>query len=153
VVQAHRPPVSGHYRPQYLYRSKAFDTNPNDDSLLIGSEEVTNERTVHLNAIGITKAIQAQRGSSVTEILQNTHDSIRAQDAIPLINHPNFRWAFTASEIASIASQVRRIQSRNDAAHIVSRVFSSSFEAKFFKTETCMDVGEKLYRAWRQSSY
>jgi hypothetical protein len=52
-----------------------------------------------------------------------------------------------AVEIASIAIQISRIQSRNDATHAVSRVFSSSFEAKRFKPESCVDVGEKLYLA------
>jgi hypothetical protein len=84
----------------------AFDTNPNDNFLLIGGEEVTNQKTVHLNAIGITKAIPAQPGSSITEILQNSIDSIRAQGAIPLINHPNFRWAFTAREMLPLKGAV-----------------------------------------------
>jgi hypothetical protein len=77
----------------------AFDTNPNDNFLLIGAEEVTNEKTVHVNAIGISKVIPAQRGSTVTELLQGSIDAIRAQGAIPLINHPNFRWAFTTKEM------------------------------------------------------
>jgi hypothetical protein len=84
----------------------AFDTNPTDNFLLIGGEEVTNDKTVHLNAIGIAKTIGAQRGSSVTEIIQNTIDSIRAQGAVPLINHPNFRWAFTASEMLPLKGAV-----------------------------------------------
>ncbi len=84
----------------------AFDTNPNDEFLLIGGEEVTNERVVHLNAIGITRAIPAQRGSSVTEILQNSIDSIRAQDAVPLINHPNFLWALTANDMLPLKGAV-----------------------------------------------
>jgi hypothetical protein len=77
----------------------ALDTNPNDNFLLVGAEEVTNEKTVHVNAIGITKVVPAQRGSTVTEILQASIDAIRAQGAVALINHPNFRWAFTASEM------------------------------------------------------
>ena len=77
----------------------AFDTNVNDNFLLIGAEEVTNDKTVHVNAIGITNAIPVQPGSTVTEILQASIDAVRAQGAVPLINHPNFRWAFTASEM------------------------------------------------------
>jgi hypothetical protein len=76
-----------------------FDTNQADNFLLIGAEEVTNAKTVHVNAIGITKVVPPQRGSTVTEILQSSIDAIRAQGALPLINHPNFRWAFTASEM------------------------------------------------------
>ncbi len=84
----------------------AFDTNPNDNFLLIGAEEVTNEKTVHVNAIGITKAIPEQSGSTVTELLQSSIDAIRAQGAVPLINHPNFRWAFTASEMLPLKGAV-----------------------------------------------
>ena len=76
-----------------------FDSNPNDNFLLLGAEEVTNDKTVHVNAIGITKVVPPQQGLSVTAILQASIDAIRAQDGVPLVNHPNFRWAFTASEM------------------------------------------------------
>jgi hypothetical protein len=76
-----------------------FDTNPNDGFLLIGGEEVTNSRTVHVNAIGISRVVPVQQGSTVTEILQASIDAIRGQGGLPLINHPNFGWAFTATEM------------------------------------------------------
>jgi hypothetical protein len=50
-------------------------------------------------------------------------------------------------EIASVASQLSRIQSSKDAAYVVSRVFSSNFEPHLFKPEACADVGEKLFKA------
>jgi predicted metal-dependent phosphoesterase TrpH len=80
----------------------AFDTNPNDNFLLIGAEEVTNEKTVHVNAIGISKVILPKTGPTPTDILQANIDAIRAQGAVPLINHPNFRWAFTAREMLAL---------------------------------------------------
>jgi hypothetical protein len=83
-----------------------FDTNQADNFLLIGAEEVTNDKTVHVNAIGISAAVPPQQGSTVTEILQASIDAIRAQGAIPLINHPNFRWAFTASEMLPLKRAV-----------------------------------------------
>jgi hypothetical protein len=83
-----------------------FDTNPVDNFLLIGAEEVTNEKTVHVNAIGIHKVVPPQSGSTVTEILQSSIDAIRAEGAIPLINHPNFRWAFTAKEMLPLKNAV-----------------------------------------------
>ncbi len=76
-----------------------FDTNPNDNFLLIGGEEVTNPMTVHVNAIGVKRLIPAQKGATVTEVLQASIDAIRAEGGIPLINHPNFRWAFTAKDM------------------------------------------------------
>ena len=83
-----------------------FDTNPVDNFLLIGAEEVTNEKTVHVNAIGIQKVVPPQTGSTVPEILQASIDAIGAQGAIPLINHPNFRWAFTAKEMLPLKNAV-----------------------------------------------
>ena len=74
--------------------------------LLLGAEEVTNEKTVHVNAIGISRVIPAQRGSTVTELLQASIDAIRAQGAVALINHPNFRWAFTASDMLPLKGPV-----------------------------------------------
>jgi len=76
-----------------------FDSNPNDNFLLLGAEEVTNDKTVHVNAIGITRTIPPQPGVTVTDILQTSIDAIRAQSGVALINHPNFRWAFTATEM------------------------------------------------------
>jgi hypothetical protein len=76
-----------------------FDTNPNDNFLLIGAEEVTNPLTVHVNAIGVKRVIPAQKGETVTAILQANIDAIRAEGGIPLINHPNFRWAFTEKDM------------------------------------------------------
>jgi predicted metal-dependent phosphoesterase TrpH len=76
-----------------------LDTNPGDAFLLLGGEEVTNSRTVHVNAIGIRSVIPPRNGSTATEILQATIDAVRAQGGVPLINHPNFGWAFTAKEM------------------------------------------------------
>jgi predicted metal-dependent phosphoesterase TrpH len=84
-----------------------FDTNPNDSFLLIGAEEITNAKTVHVNAIGITRAIPAQSGSTVTALLRASIDAVRAQEGIPLINHPNFGWAFTAADMLPLATMPR----------------------------------------------
>jgi hypothetical protein len=76
-----------------------FDTNPTDNFLLLGGEEITNAKTVHVNAIGINRVIPAQSGADVTELLQASIDAVRAQGGVPLINHPNYVWAFTAAEM------------------------------------------------------
>jgi hypothetical protein len=76
-----------------------FDTNPNDDFLVIGAEEITNARTVHVNAIGISRVIAPHKDGTVTDLLQASIDAVRGQAAVPIINHPNFLWAFTAAEM------------------------------------------------------
>lgn len=76
-----------------------YDTNPRDNFLLIGAEEITNDQTVHVNALGINRVIPPQKGADPTAILQASIDAVRELGAVPLINHPNFRWAFTAKEM------------------------------------------------------
>ena len=49
------------------------------------------------------------------------------------------------SEIASIIRQIDRIRSKNDAAHVVARIFSSAFEFEYFAVEACADVGATLF--------
>jgi hypothetical protein len=50
-------------------------------------------------------------------------------------------------EIASVTGQMERVRSAQDAIHVVSRVFSSSFEPEFFSPETCAEVGNRIYHA------
>jgi hypothetical protein len=64
--------------------------------LLIPGEEVTTayqSASVHVNALDIKRVIPAPKGNSLLETVQNTIDAIRAERAIPHINHPNFRWS------------------------------------------------------------
>ena len=59
---------------------------------LISGEEITNEKNVHVNALGVHEQIEPATGT-ITEILQTCIDRVRAAGGIPLINHPN--WKFT----------------------------------------------------------
>lgn len=76
-----------------------YDSNPNDTFLLIGAEEITNPKVVHVNAIGISRVIPPRTGDGVTALLQASIDAVREQGGVPLINHPNFLWAFTAADM------------------------------------------------------
>jgi hypothetical protein len=76
-----------------------LDPNPDDGFLVIGAEEITNAKVVHVNAIGISRPIAPVKTGEVTGILQASIDAVRAQQGVPLINHPNFLWAFTAAEM------------------------------------------------------
>ena len=49
------------------------------------------------------------------------------------------------SEINAVVRQFDRIRSPRDASHVISRVFSSSFEPELFQVEHCQSVGERLY--------
>jgi hypothetical protein len=50
------------------------------------------------------------------------------------------------SEVQSVVAQISRIRSANDAAHVISRVFSSAFEPSLFKPEDCTEIGRELFR-------
>lgn len=50
-------------------------------------------------------------------------------------------------EIAALVAQIPRVHSATDAAHALSRIFASSFEADALTKETCSEVGAKLYAA------
>lgn len=73
--------------------------------MLIPGEEVTSAfegKAIHVNGIDTQRRIGAQEGSSITEILQRSVDAIRAQEAVPHINHPNFTWALTPEQLRSV---------------------------------------------------
>ena len=67
--------------------------------LQLGGEEITNERSVHVNGIGINRVIEPQKGATVTQILQSSLDAVRQQRGVAIINHPNFLWAFAAADM------------------------------------------------------
>ena len=46
--------------------------------------------------------IEPELGASVVETIQRNVDAILAAGGIPALNHPNFRWAITASEMAEV---------------------------------------------------
>ena len=53
-------------------------------------------------------------------------------------------------EISAVFRQLDRIRSSRDASHVISQVFSSSFEAELFQIEDCQSVGERLYEVLAQ---
>jgi predicted metal-dependent phosphoesterase TrpH len=72
---------------------------------LIRGEEVTSAfdgKSIHVNGIDTRERIGAQQGASVLEVLQRSVDAIRAQEAVPHINHPNFRWSLTPEQLRSV---------------------------------------------------
>ena len=79
--------------------------------LTIKSEEITDrfeEKPIHVNATNIETLIEPQGGGSVLEVMQNNIDAVLDQrrrtgrPMMPHLNHPNFRWAVTAEEIAAL---------------------------------------------------
>lgn len=68
--------------------------------LLIPGEEVTTgfeKASVHVNALAITKLIAAPKDTTLLGTVQKTIDAIRADNAVPHINHPNFGWSIDST--------------------------------------------------------
>jgi predicted metal-dependent phosphoesterase TrpH len=89
----------------YITETKYLDTDKNDDFILITGEEVTDEygdKPVHLNAIGIKRLVNPQRGESIIDTLQNNADAIVEAGGIAQVNHPHYQWAFGAKELAAL---------------------------------------------------
>ena len=74
--------------------------------LVIPGEEVSSsfeKKPLHINALDPSRVVQAQTvGTSVVDLLQKNVDAIRMANGVPHINHPNFRWAITADELAAL---------------------------------------------------
>ncbi len=79
--------------------------------LIIPSEEISDrfeEKPIHLNVTNIQKLIPPQNGKSIADVLQNNINAAMDQQketGIPMmvqINHPNFRYAFSAQEMIAL---------------------------------------------------
>lgn len=71
--------------------------------LLIPGEEVTTSfqrKAVHINALAVTRVIPPIRDdSTLLGTIQRTVDAIRAERAVPHINHPNFLWSIDSATL------------------------------------------------------
>jgi len=73
--------------------------------LLVPGEEVTSSfdgAPVHVNGLNLPGVVEAQTAESLVGTIQANVDAIREVEGVPHINHPNFRWAFSADELAQV---------------------------------------------------
>ncbi len=73
--------------------------------LLIPGEEVSSafeNRPVHVNGLNLPRLVEPRTGETMVATIQNNVDAIREVEGVPHINHPNFRWAFGAEEMAQV---------------------------------------------------
>jgi len=84
---------------------KHLDTDKQDDFILIQGEEVTDSFKgfpIHINALNLKSLVKPLGGDSKVEVLQNNINAIVQAGAIPQINHPNWKWAFTDLEMSQL---------------------------------------------------
>lgn len=82
--------------------------------LLIPAEEVSNSaagKPVHINATNIAEVIPPVKGPNVREVMEialrsiEDHAKKHGREVLPHINHPNFHYAITAEDLASVVSE------------------------------------------------
>ncbi len=73
--------------------------------ILIPGEELTSGYEglpVHVNGLNLPSLVDPRTGSTLVETIQSNVDAIREVEGVPHVNHPNFRWAFGAEELAQV---------------------------------------------------
>jgi hypothetical protein len=86
-----------------------------DRFIVIRGEEVTDTaegKPVHLNLLGGEGEVRPQGGSTVAEALRRNVGAINAARGIVSVNHPNFGWAMSATDLES-ARGAHLIEIRN----------------------------------------
>ena len=82
--------------------------------LRISGEEISDQwetAPIHLNATNLRQLIPPQGGSNALDVMQRNINAVLDQrqktgvPMIPHINHPNFRWALTAEDIARVQGE------------------------------------------------
>ncbi len=82
--------------------------------LTIQAEEISDRfdrKPIHISATNVATLIEPQGGTSVRDVMQNNIDAVleqrrtTGQPVMPHLNHPNYRWAVTAEDIASLEGE------------------------------------------------
>jgi hypothetical protein len=91
-----------------------------DSFLLIKGEEVTDRfegKPVHINGLDVAERVDPQRGTSLLDVLQRNVDAIRRARGVPHINHPNFGWALSATDVQRVQNN-RLLEIYNGHPHV-----------------------------------
>ena len=82
-----------------------------DKFLIIPSEEISDgfeKKPIHLNATNAQKVIPPQKGTSVSDVIQNNINAVLQQEketGVPMmvqINHPNFHYGISAEDMVAL---------------------------------------------------
>jgi hypothetical protein len=79
--------------------------NRRKDFILIPGEEVSS--SIHTTALNISSLqvptlVALSTNTPPSKIIQNQIDGTRALSGVPIINHPNFQWAFKATDMRPV---------------------------------------------------
>jgi hypothetical protein len=82
--------------------------------ILIPAEEISDKaegKPVHINATNLAEALQPVGGDTVRQTIENNlraileHEKSHGREVLPHVNHPNFHYAITAEDLASVVSE------------------------------------------------
>jgi hypothetical protein len=73
--------------------------------LVVRGEEVSDTvegKPIHVNGFDLERVVPPQGGTSVVDAINRAVDAVRDAKGVPSVNHPNFRWAFSADELRQV---------------------------------------------------
>jgi predicted metal-dependent phosphoesterase TrpH len=73
--------------------------------LLIPGEELTasfEKLPVHVNGLNLQGLVEPRMAETLVGTIQANVDAVREAEGVAHVNHPNFRWAFGAAELAQL---------------------------------------------------
>ena len=73
--------------------------------LVVRGEEVTSQaegKPIHVNGFDLPRIVEPPAATGIVEMVQGMVDRIRGAGGVPSINHPNFGWAISADQLASV---------------------------------------------------
>ncbi len=82
--------------------------------ILIPAEEISDRgegKPVHINATNLAEALEPAGGDTVRQVIENNlraileHEKAHGREVLPHVNHPNFHYAVTAEDLASVVSE------------------------------------------------
>ncbi len=97
--------------------------------IMIPAEEVSDKadgKPVHTGAINIQEVIPPSGGETVREVMQNNlraileHGKSHGVEVLPHLNHPNFKYAITAEDLAAVFNEqfFEVYNGHNDVGHL-----------------------------------
>ncbi|MCC9657446.1 hypothetical protein [Rhodopirellula halodulae] len=82
--------------------------------IMIPAEEISDRgegKPVHINATNLAEALEPVGGDTVRQVIENNlraileHEKAHGREVLPHVNHPNFHYAVTAEDLASVVSE------------------------------------------------
>jgi hypothetical protein len=77
--------------------------------LVLPGEEISDfhhaheeSKPIHINAMGMTVTVKPQGGDSRAEVVQNNINAVNASGGLAMVNHPNFQWALSPTDLIGL---------------------------------------------------